>query len=183
MPIVKISMKDFATIPKKTIAVQKKRHKMAVKAALLKLRAYLIAQVNKSGITDTGLYKNSFVVTDDSLWNDAPHAGLVERGARPHPVSQAGVLAIAAWVRRKLRKSVSSAPKVLATVALNAQGVAVAKKKKFTKDEALEIAYAIAQKIKKFGQKGHYFMRDAIPKAKAFYVTELKRVTQKGLTE
>ena len=34
------------------------------------------------------------------LLNDAPHAGVVEAGARPHPVSPAGVAALHAWVWR-----------------------------------------------------------------------------------
>lgn len=37
------------------------------------------------------------------LLNDAPHAGIVEGGARPHPVSAEGVARIQGWVRRNFR--------------------------------------------------------------------------------
>lgn len=37
-----------------------------------------------------------------ALYNDAPYAGIIERGARPHSVSPEGFAAIREWVRIKI---------------------------------------------------------------------------------
>ena len=137
---------------KKLIADHKARLdviKRAARAAAFRLKAYLVEVVKQSGITDRGTYKGSFRVVDESVLNDAPHAGIIELGARPHPVSKEGQEAIKQWCMRKLKLSES---------------------------EAASVAYLICQKIKKEGQKPHYFMRDAIPKAIEFFEIELKRL-------
>jgi hypothetical protein len=65
--------------------------------------------------------------------NDAPYAGVVEMGARPHPVSKAGQLAILGWVRR------------------NIPGL--------KPDEAEDVMQAIVWKIRERGQEGTYFVK------------------------
>ena len=49
-------------------------------------------------------------------------------------------------------------------------------------DEALKIAWAIAKKIEKYGQKGRYVMRDALPVAKQFFHEELIRAVAQART-
>lgn len=65
--------------------------------------------VSKSPVGVGAHFKNAWKVIPGSsgqvlahLDNDAPHAGLVERGARPHSVNEEGVAAIREWVRIKL---------------------------------------------------------------------------------
>lgn len=69
-----------------------------------------------------------------SVENDAPYVGILETGARPHPVSIEGKRAIARWAKAKF-------------------GV--------DRPEANRIANAIAWKISKKGQKPTYFVRDS----------------------
>ena len=92
-----------------------------------------------------------------SLDNDAPHAGIVELGARPHPVSQEGLQAIADWAIRNLDIGVSAGP-----VQKGSGG-----RRKFQRDEreriAMEIATAIARKIRKYGQEPTYFIKGSLP--------------------
>lgn len=129
-----------------------KRHRGAIekakRGAAMKFKAHMIRVVNESGITDTGAAKNGFRTSNDRVWNEAPHWIFIEVGTRPHKVSREGVMAIAAWVRRKLR----------------------------IQDDAVSIAYAIAKKIEKEGTKPHYMMRDAMPFAKQFFAEELERI-------
>lgn len=70
------------------------------------------------------------------IHNDAPHIGIVEEGARPHPVSKDGVEALTRWARLKLGLDPESAKKV---------------------------ANAIAWRLRKKGQKPTYFVRDSKP--------------------
>lgn len=129
---------------------------IAARAAAMRLRKHLVQRTDELKLVDTGLYKNSFKVSGTSVTNEAPHAGIIELGARPHAVSMHGIQSLAGWVRRKL-------------------GV---------KDEkrALAIAYAIAEKIKKHGQKPHYVMRDSLPEAKKFFGEELARIMKKSMS-
>lgn len=68
------------------------------------------------------------------LVNDSPYIGVLEYGARPHPVSKEGIAAIARWAFLKL-------------------GVSA--------EKAQEIAQAIAWKIRRHGVAAHYFVRDS----------------------
>lgn len=118
-------------------------------------RAIIIDRHNKANKVDQGLHKNSWKVKETArgadITNDAPYAGIIERGARPHAVSREGIEMIAAWVRRKLRSTTSKSGKKLKNG------------RKYNEDEALSIAYAIAAKIRKQGQKGTFIVRDSIP--------------------
>lgn len=63
--------------------------------------------------------------------NDAPHAGIIERGARPHPVSEEGRLAIRDWAER--------------------HGF----------DDPEAASWGIVNKIKKEGSRAHWILRDS----------------------
>lgn len=86
-----------------------------------------------------------------SLENDAPYAGIVELGARPHPVSRAGIIAIWEWVYRH------RAAMGFVTGSGRARGGLSVEK------ETLRIAYAIAAKIRREGQRPTYFVRRELP--------------------
>lgn len=86
------------------------------------------------------------------IHNDAPYAGIVEMGARPHPVSEAGQLAIFEWVKRHFYYFAGR------------DRHAFLKRRKFTgviDTEAKEIAGAIVWRIRHYGQKPTYFVRDS----------------------
>lgn len=156
-----ISIKP-SQVGKELATVQAKLQRVgmsAARAASYKLKAYLVRRVNDLGITDLGVYKNSFrVVAIPGGWavkNEAPHAGIIELGARPHKVSMAGIIAIAGWVKRKLGISDGN--------------------------EAMDVAWAIAKKIEREGQAPRYVMLGALPMARAFYSEEFARLTSGGL--
>jgi hypothetical protein len=134
-------------LTKKLIAV-------AMRDACIRLRNYLVKRCRELGITDLGGYERGFRVVGTSVINDAPHAGIVELGAPPHPVSEDGVRAIAAWVRRKLRHSSQPRTKT-----------GKFKTNVFSRDEADEIAEKIAWKIRHYGQEPRYVVRDALEDA------------------
>lgn len=91
------------------------------------------------------------------LRNTAPHAGIVELGARPHPVSPEGIQAIADWAYRNLDLGV-----VIGPVKRGAGG-----RRKMERDAkeaaAMAVAQAIAWKIRKYGQEPTYFVRGCLP--------------------
>jgi hypothetical protein len=106
--------------------------------------------------TDMGQLRNGWRVLEGAdgirLENSAPHAGVVELGARPHKVNAAGRKAIAEWAMRKL-------------------GLDEAQAKSF--------AFALAAKIAKEGQAPTYFVRQELQKLAEFVgpaiLAELKK--------
>jgi nucleoid-associated protein YgaU len=109
------------------------------------------ALMPKKGPTDQGQLRNSWrvrEVPDVALVNDAPHAGIVEAGARPHPVSREGIDALTGWAMRQLGVS---------------------------EKEARGIAFAIAARMKTEGQEPTYFIRDSLAELRDFLRPEVVR--------
>lgn len=133
----------------------------AARAAAQRFKARLVARTDELGITDTGILKNSWRVTPGgdadgavaTVYSDAPHAGVVELGARPHVVSLEGRESIARWAMRKLG---------------------------LDEKEAERASFAIAKKLELVGQKPRYLVRDALPDARRYFAEELVRVMSSG---
>lgn len=89
-----------------------------------------------------------------SVRNSAPYAGIVERGARPHPVSKAGIESITEW-----------AAKVL--------GV--------DEKEARSVAYAIAHRIREEGQEPTWFVKNEMPRMIEFLRLEILSSIERAL--
>lgn len=149
----------------------------------------LIEKTREKGIDYLGQFRNSFQVQkfptsgEVRLYNDAPHAGIVELGARPHSVSAAGIEALTDWVLKKLlddsfpkRPMKRSGP---LTPWANAQHQAAGGVYD-PRAEAKGIAYAIAAKFKREGQKGKYIFRDNLPELSRFVKEEVERILSKG---
>lgn len=161
MSVITIDVNQVSSVYAKEMSKVRKMSARAATRAAHRLRAHLRAVTDEIGITDMGTYKAGFRVDGTSVVNDAPHAGIVELGARPHNVSREGIEAIARWVRRKLRKmTISKRTNRLTRV-------------KYGADEALRIAFAIARKISVEGQEPRYVMRDALEVARDLYGQEL----------
>lgn len=95
------------------------------------------------------------------LINDAPMAGVVELGARPHPVSQAGLEAIAAWVLRKgLVTSTGTA--LFSGPSQYGQGRRRFQGKSAEEAAAMAIAQRIAWKLRTQGQKPTFFVANEL---------------------
>lgn len=83
-----------------------------------------------------------------ALLNDAPHAGVVEGGARPHKVSPEGWWAIYEWVERHFPE------------AADEDGGT----DQYGNDPGFSrVTWAIVKKIGREGQKATYFVRNKIP--------------------
>jgi len=89
------------------------------------------------------------------LGSDAPHAAIVEFGAKPHPVSAMGRASLAGWVKRR-NPGISD-------------------------DEAIARGHAIANKIEKEGQEATHFVRDSIERLEAQFSEEFHRELDKLL--
>lgn len=87
--------------------------------------------------------------------NDAPHAGIIEKGARPHRVSEEGIQALTDWVWRNLRDQLGV---VEGPVKRGSGG-----RTKLVRDakmrQARGIAEAIAWKLRTKGQDPQYIVR------------------------
>lgn len=162
------------------------------------------AHMVKRTPTNTGQMRNSWEFTslmgsgDPVLWNTAPHVGIVEQGARPHPVSQEGLVAIAAWVRRKLitssavRGTAREYERKLANpryrygkgegerfrriternaIRQRASGLA----HQDADDEAMKIAHKIAWGIRQHGQKATWFVLKELAKLQGMAKIEVER--------
>ena len=148
---IKPSQVGAALTFEKTRASQAMRE--ASLSAARRMVAHLANETDARGITDRGILKagwraRGLASKGAEVVNDAPHAGIIELGARPHPVSKEGVQAIARWAARKL-------------------GIA--------KKDAMGVAYRIASKIRAVGQKPHYLVRDSLPFACKFFEQEMRR--------
>ena len=107
------------------------------------------------------------------LINDAPHAGIVELGARPHKVSPEGWQAIYEWVRRhpelygekKARTKVSGTLSELAKLG-PFRGI---------DPEITAITNAIVQKIRRRGQKPTNFVRNNLEALRKALIKEVER--------
>lgn len=111
--------------------------------------------------------------TGYQLVGDAPHAGIVELGARPHPVSRAGREAIKAWVMKVIlgmtprRRSGPLTP----TQASGDLGAIDAR--------AEAITWGIVAKLKKEGQKGTFIVRDSLDNIRGFIQTEVETLIKR----
>lgn len=93
--------------------------------------------------------------------NDAPHAGVIERGARPHGVSEEGEERIRQWVRRKILRGVRAHT---FSRGKNKGQTVFRRFAKGKRDPEVErVVGAIIHKLQIEGQKGTFFVERAVP--------------------
>jgi hypothetical protein len=128
---------------------------MAVDRATRRWLSFLRGEIDRLGVTDTGAYRDGFAIATTAgratVHNDHPAAGVIEIGCAPHPVSREGQEAIADWCVRKL-------------------GLLI--------EDAERAAYLICRKISKYGQEGHFVVRNAMPTLLEFFEQELNKLLQ-----
>ena len=206
-----IKPSDLVNAVKREGRKMEKVMSLGAMAAARRFATFLADVYDQEGITYMGVTKNSVKARKDGksarVDIDSPVAGIIELGARPHPVSREGVEAIARWVTLKLHavqgptkkiydhlagKYKITKPrdnrtyvKVLRQGPVRQQVEGPTGKVKLTKpgsynagytEEALGIAYAIAQKIKVNGQAPKYVVRRHLSYAGQFYAEEVERL-------
>lgn len=111
--------------------------------------------------------------------NDAPYAGIIERGARPHAVSPEGVEAIRQWVIKK------GLVKTLKGPGRGRQGPA--QLAPITRKQALsgafdaeieEIVHAVVWKLKTKGQQGNFMLERLAKESVGRLQSEVERQLQ-----
>ncbi len=178
-----------AELPK-VLASHEKKMPEAIRAGIRLAAERGRTLLVRASPVDLGQFKTAWRVREGihgpEIVNDAPHAGIIELGARPHAVSREGMIAIAAWAKRKIlqsgrmsRKAYLASGKKLSSKAMKTTG----KKGQHWADvEAMSIAWAIAGKLKKYGQKGKFIVRDNMPKLSKYLAAEVARQIQKVLS-
>lgn len=167
MPTISIKPGQLgATIRKGAVANQK-----AVQQGVAVAAQRTVAHLKRISPVYDGLFKNAWkVITSGRLGafitNDAPYAGVIEAGARPHGVSAEGREAIREWVRKKVTLiNVYKGP------GKGKQGPVHKRTRSLTRNEADgefapwvdEITNAIIHKLATKGQKGLWLVRDNLP--------------------
>lgn len=137
----------------------------------------------KATPTDQGQLRNSWKVSrvrrgpgmadDVELINEAPHAGIVERGARPHKVSAEGWASIYQWVLRH-RRSLGLTTK---TGRLKPHRPKFGDVRTRTDVDPViaSITWAIVKKIEKYGQKPTFFIRNRVQEITELVQVEVER--------
>jgi hypothetical protein len=120
------------------------------------------------------------------LINDAPHAGIVERGARPHTVSPEGWMAIYDWVIRhrvelglvtesgNARRPKKSKAPLAAAAGIPGGGVGL-------DPEAARITGGIVWKLRTRGQAPTYFVKDNLAALRFILDTEVRNSVDAAL--
>lgn len=96
------------------------------------------------------------------------YAPAVELGTKPHPVSAAGILALAEWAKRKL--PLGQAVSLKTGRPLKSKGI---------DEAALSAAHAIAWKIRHKGTQGAFMFRDAFLVNQARVAAEFLQTTKR----
>jgi len=160
-----------------------RKHRERVPAAIAK-GIRLSAERTRSHLVqispvDLGQFKNAWQVSGRGslveVSNSAPHAGIIERGARPHKVSREGFEAIKGWVKRKILRGAVAGARRVGNAGTWEGRTARAKAHDWVDEEATRITWAIVKKIEKEGQKGLWLVNNSMPKIKRWLEQEIKK--------
>lgn len=140
--------KDPAKVYRRAMRNQQK----AIERGVLRAKTLGLTILVERSPVDQGQLRAAWRITEDGIINDAPHAGIVENGARPHPVGPAGILALTDWAMRHGATD---------------------------EQEAEAIAHAIAWKIRHHGQAPTYFVRDSQRELRKILKVEVEQQLKK----
>lgn len=114
------------------------------------------------------------------VYNDVPYAGIIEHGARPHPVSEEGQRAIFEWVKRNIpiMGPRAARPRKKADQ-FGAAAVAYRLDQLDVSMEQVAIAMGIIRKLRTRGQAPTYFVRDSLPDIRRGVGQEITRALKK----
>src|SRR5262245_48635855 len=102
MATITLKAGELAPAIRKSIASTVAAYKRGLRRAAERSKAHLVSRTP----VDMGQLKSSWSVSEGltgvALHNSSPIAGVIDLGARPHPVSKAGRQAITEWAARKV---------------------------------------------------------------------------------
>ncbi len=180
MSVVHLKPGELEKVLKQTGRRMPKVVKDACKIAAERGRAVL---VGKTPVYESEM-KNAWKVAskgrDVAIVNQAPHAGIVERGARPHGVNAEGRKALREWVIKKGLVGKAAGPVGSATVAgkkmaanITAVGKRSAKPQASFDQQVDAIVARIVNKLRVQGYKGTHFVEKSIPQLIEFAQMEI----------
>lgn len=162
MAVIKVTAKEIGReLTERNRGIRRRTQKAMMRSAL-RGQAMLARRTPKDlGQAKAGWRTSKPVVSNVAaavdLYNDVPYVGILEHGARPHPVSREGWLAIYQWVRRHFTFSTKIARG-------KNEGKRSRQKMMDQGDPMLaEITNAIVYKIQKYGQRPTYFVKRSMP--------------------
>lgn len=121
------------------------------------------AKHRDSGAVDTGAMLRAWrpVRHEDGgdIVNETPYGPVMEYGARPFRISQAGIDNLAEWVERKARGRLSR----FRVAAHTKKGKRKKRRRRPTHEEALRFARAIAKKFESHGIAGRKMLGESWP--------------------
>lgn len=179
-----LDMRDLAKMFRKLPEQVRKDVDMGVRLAAQRGRTHLV----KKTPVDTGQARVSWKVTDTTIHNDAPHIGILERGARPHKVSPEGIEALTRWALRTLsvkpkargkREDTKKKKTVKKGKKTPGKKKAPRKRESLTETQARSVAWAIAKKLEREGQPGKFFVEKSLPQIKKFLQLEIESQLRK----
>lgn len=108
--------------------------------------------------------------------NRAPYAGVIELGARPHPVSDVGILNIERWVKRNIVAFEE------ATHTSSRSGGSVKTRLTAAQRQRLiqSVAMGIVWKLRHKGQAPKYVVQGALDKLQKYLMLEVRRMLKKA---
>lgn len=192
------------TTPAKLGALLRRRDnaaRRAVQRAVLRGAARGQAHLRRATPTDQGQLKASWEIKRTGaginptaaaftrscilavLQNDAPHAGIVELGARPHPVSREGWESIYFWVYRNRHLFPSMQTKAGRAKRVKAGGWQSAGRSGGASweehPELAAITWGIVRRIRREGQRPTYFVAKELDTLQDFVAIEFVRLLKK----
>jgi hypothetical protein len=136
---------------------------------------HLTSEVRDRTPTAEGHLRNSIIGRSEATANGMlgvvgtalDYAPAVELGTKPHPVSEAGIMALAEWAMRKLPLGQAVSIKTGRPL-----------KNKSAEAMALSAAHAIAWKIRRHGSQGAFMFRDSFAANQAQVAARFARTVE-----
>lgn len=167
--MIVVDAKDIGKVLAKDDKTRRRAMHVGLRRAAHRGRGLLVQRAKERGKIDRGQYRAAFRVVREegvraldkrqgatyTILNDAPYAGVIELGARPHKVSEAGREAIREWVRRK----------VFGFSASEADENAIVD----------QMTMGIVKKLEFKGQKGTFIVSDSLPALRDIVDEEISR--------
>jgi hypothetical protein len=188
MPTTRIKLRPEQLGP--TILASATQALDAVQAGMMVATERAVGKLKRETPVDRGMAKNAWQSRGTAkkgreIVNTAPYSAILERGARPHPVSPEGWMAIFRWVLRHpelIGAGASYVAKTRRTV--NGAGGMTARGRRLRPADAgvsaitevaTEITNAIVHKLRTQGQTGHWMVRDNMPLFRKWLTEEVNR--------